>query len=297
LIDKGEVEPALQHCAAAVRLEAGNSRAQNALGAILLRKGEFAQAAGHFREAIRLEPGLAHAHHNLALVLLQEGDLGGAAGRLQEAVRLHPRYGQAHERLAGILLQQGQYEEAAGHFREALRFVAPGGRAGSLGGLGQALQALGHSREAAACFREAEALRPDDAAYHRGLAFALRQEGRVEESRAEYREALRLDPRWLSDATRAAWRLATHPDPRLRNGQQALLLSQQLAQATDEQDGRVLDTLVAAHAESRKFPEAVAYARKARERAAAAAQPGLAREIEDRLRRYEKGQPYRAMAP
>jgi hypothetical protein len=133
--------------------------------------------------------------------------------------------------------------------------------------------------------------------YRAGLAQALFEEGQREAARTEYRELMRQDPGWLGRTGKAAWALATHPDPRARSGEQALRFANQACQAARGQPLELLDTLAAAQAEAGLFDQAAATARAALARAAAAHKPAAALgELRRRLESYEARQPFRDAA-
>jgi tetratricopeptide (TPR) repeat protein len=60
-----------------------------------------------------------------------------------------------------------------------------------------------------------------------------------------------------------AWILATHPDPEVRDGAEALEPAQRAADLTRRRDPQVLDTLAAAYAAAGRYGEAIANAQKA----------------------------------
>jgi Flp pilus assembly protein TadD len=281
-----------QHTLAAT---GGSGLAHHNLADALLRQGDIEKAVFHFRKAVRQVPRSADAHHSLGRVLLLQGKVDEAESEFRLALGLNPSLAVAHNSLGAVLRSRGESAAAMAEFREALRLDPSLARVQN--NLGLAFGEQGQWEQAVTCFRQAVALRPWEAEFHRELAFALRRQGRVEDSAVEYQESLRLDPRWPKSLTVSTWVLATRPDPVGQNSKDALRQAQQVCQATGDQDPRVLDALAAAHAQNRQFSEAVAVARKAQARAAAAGQTALSREIEERLRLYEKGQPYRSPTP
>jgi tetratricopeptide (TPR) repeat protein len=272
-----------------------NVIAHQALGAALLQHGEVDEAVRHYRIATHLNPRYAMAHNDLGNALLRQGNIAEAVAHYRDAARLDPGRAAAHVNLAVVLLRQGDVEGAVRHGREALR-LDPGLARTHLN-LGLALQAQGHLQEAVGCLRQAVALEPRRAEYHRALAHALTAQGGAAEARAEYQESLRLDPDWPPALTRRALALATDPDPGRRDGRRALREAEQVLQATGDGDPEVLDALAAAQAEVGLFDAAAATARKARQQAEAAGRSPLARQIDSRLRLYERHQPFRAPAP
>ena len=79
---------------------------------------------------------------------------------------------------------------------------------------------------------EAARLRPKDAEPHEILARIYAADNRAKDASDEYAAALRLDPDWLGGMTNLAWILATHPDPELRDGVQAVQLAMRAAALT-----------------------------------------------------------------
>ena len=64
------------------------------------------------------------------------------------------------------------------------------------------------------------------------LPFLVRA-GKPDRAAAQYREAVRLGPKYPKDLNNLAWLLATQPDPRLRNGEEAHQLARRAADLTE----------------------------------------------------------------
>ena len=94
-------------------------------------------------------------------------------------------------------------------------------------------------------------------------------------------------------AQRIAWIRATHADPALRDGDEAVRLAEQAVRASDGRSLSALDTLAAALAEVGRFEEAATRAREALELASSQGVSPRAEEIGRRLALYEQGRPYR----
>ena len=120
----------------------------------------------------------------------------------------------------------------------------------------------------------------------------LRLQGKYREAIESYHQVLRLKPDTHEVANRLAWMLATHPDPGVRNGEEALQLARHACDATGNQAPNFLDTLAAACAETGRFAEAVTVARRAVDLLKASGDEPKLRELENRLRLYELGQPF-----
>ncbi len=111
-------------------------------------------------------------------------------------------------------------------------------------------------------FAEALAADPEYPEAHISLALALADQGRLDEAIVHYQEAIRLNPDDPSAYNNLAWIRATHPDPELRNGAEAVRLAERACALWKDRDPNLLDTLAAAYAEAGRFPEAVERSRK-----------------------------------
>jgi hypothetical protein len=89
-----------------------------------------------------------------------------------------------------------------------------------------------------------------------------------------------------------AWLLATSPDPKVRNGAQAIIVAERANQLTGYEDGMALDTLAAAYAEAGRFDNAVATESRAIELARAAGKNDLADRFATRLALYRQRKPF-----
>src|SRR3972149_413920 len=128
---------------------------------------------------------------------------------------------------------------------------------------GHAMHRLGRYQPAIDDLDRAIELAPEDpdAYTHRGNVRAeLRDFDRAID---DLQQALSLDEEF-SDAYRSlAWLLATCPDPRFRDPQQALVAAQRAAQLAPPGDPFVYEALAAAHANAGRFDEAVRFQQEA----------------------------------
>ena len=175
---------------------------------------------------------------------------------IQRAVAVTKDNYLAEEDLGVFLAKQGQMEAGRAHIEESLR------------------------------------IKPDHPNGHFNLGFWFMQNGQPAEAIREYREALRLHPDYSKAMNNLAWMLATQPDPRLRNGQEAVRLAQRAADLNGGSDPESLDTLAAAYAETHQFAEAIKVAERAAGLAQSAGETEMARQIQARLKGYRSEQPY-----
>jgi tetratricopeptide (TPR) repeat protein len=86
--------------------------------------------------------------------------------------------------------------------------------------------------------------------------------------------------------------MAAHPDPKYRNGKEAIALATQAVTLTQSNDVEALDTLAAAYAEEGDFSTAVSIAKKAIGAVDPDKDDHLAAEIGKRLKLYERGEAF-----
>ncbi|MBI2825145.1 MAG: tetratricopeptide repeat protein [Planctomycetia bacterium] len=231
------------------------------LGTGLLDDKRFGDAAVAFEKAIQVKPDFAAAYYNRGLALAEERKDEEAAAQLALALRYDPQLGEAHWLLGRYLIRARRLDEAVAHFRQAVK------------------------------------LRPDNELAAIELARSLRAEGDALGAAGELRSAHARMPNATLVGNELAWILATHPDPQVRHGAEAVTVAEHTVQKRAErergkEDAGLLDTLAAAYAEAGRYADAVATARRALELARAAGNSSLAEDVASRLRLYESGQPF-----
>jgi spermidine synthase len=225
--------------------------ARNNLGYALERIGDRAAALAEYRRAEALAPDLPSAQLNLGRALLLEGRPEESIAALVAATRLAPELALAHAQLGDAYWKLGRYNEAAD------------------------------------AYRSARDLAPDHAPVRDGLIKSLLAAGRDREAVVELRAAADVGGGDAALLNELAWRLATAPDPSLRDPAEAVGFGLRAVEIAANPHS--LDTLAAAYAAAGRYNEAVATAKRA---VAAAEQRGdvtLASEIRDRLGLFEAG--------
>jgi tetratricopeptide (TPR) repeat protein len=227
-----------------------NGRAHDHLGAIYLGRREYQRALEYSMEAMRLDPSLYTVEFNIGAILLQ----------LQRAEEALPYFAGAEEHLAG-----------------SARFHATYGIALSQAGKGGlALEQL----------KQAVDLVPSDPVTQRNLGYLYLDEERSQEGLQHLGLSLALE-----QDTAALMRMirvfATDPNPRVRNGQQALQLVRQLIQSGPP-DPRWFELLGLAHLELGQTKEALAALHKGLEGARHLKQTDLVQSLQVRLQALEQ---------
>jgi 4-amino-4-deoxy-L-arabinose transferase-like glycosyltransferase len=118
----------------------------------------------------------------------------------------------------------------------------------------------------------------------------LLKEDKTGEALRLYQDVLQTKPNWPEVLNNVAWILATHPDRKFRDGNQAVQLAQRAVQLTERKETSFLDTLGAAYAEAGRWPAAVKTMERAVELAGAAGQNEMAIKLRTRLEAYRSKQ-------
>jgi Flp pilus assembly protein TadD len=163
--DRGRPQEAVKHYRKAAELRPGDSRPHNNLGVVLEQLGRPDDAIAAYRKAIRIDPENAAAHNNLGVALHQRGEIMPAIRHYQETLRIDPEDARAHNNLAMALETSGRLDEAGNEYRTAVR------------------------------------LDPDNPQFHNNLGvFLIVRRGQRDLAIEQFREALRLDPKFRDAA-------------------------------------------------------------------------------------------------
>jgi len=180
----------------AVRLNPDFPDSHFGLGVELARlPGRQDDAIAEYERAVQLRPIYAEAHNNLGLELARmPGRAADAIANYEAAIGVKPEFAEAHANLADMLARlPGRQAEAVTHYEAALRIRPDLGWVH--GHLAYVLSKIpGRETEALAHYAEALRLRPTDVDAHNGLAIMLVQLGRIDQAKAEWEAALKIDP-------------------------------------------------------------------------------------------------------
>ena len=264
-------------------------QAYESRGIRALDQKNFAEAATLFRKGLEIAPGTAALQHRLGTALYMMGEVANAREHFEAAVPVSPDYHLARYSLGVLLQAEGRHTEAIERFTAALK-SRPSHSAARVR-LAAGLRRVGRPAEAVPHYEQAILLQPDFIEARFGLAVALVQARRYREAQARLVDGMKMFPDQSLFAHGLARVLATAPDDRVRDGQRAMALVQEVLK-----QGRTLDlgaTVAMAYAELRQYAQAAAIQR---ELMSAAEKAGL-REVTPRLAAnlalYERGEPCR----
>lgn len=230
-------------------------------------------------------------HYQLATSLQSQGRLEEAMQHYVFALKIDPKHAPSHCNLGVLLKVQGRITEAIKHYQKAIAADPEFGDAYT--NLGNALASLGRHEDAIRHFHTALSIQPESAGARYNLGFHLQQIGRCSEALQHYGEVIRLQPDNVASHNHMAWIMATHSDPSVRNGAEAVRLAEIACRLSESKHHIPLDTLAAAHAESGDFDKALATAQLSLQRATSAGSHAAANNIRRRMELYRAKRPYR----
>ena len=158
--------------------------------------------------------------------------------------------------------------------------------------LGGILKAQGDVEGSIEAYRQAVRLMPKFSKARNTLVGVLLDCGRSAEAIPHIRSAIDTEPRNPAYRDRLAWILATHPDPTIRNGPEAVNQAEKTVELTQFQDASHLDTLAAAYAATNRFNDAITTALRAQQLLIGEPNPDIARGLRQRILLYRHGRPF-----
>ena len=264
------------------------------IGIVFLQQGKIDDAIAHYRLALQMQPDSSDAEYNLGTALVAKGQVDDAILHCERAVGMRPTDPDAQVSLGNALFAKGRIDEAIAHYQKAI--TAQPDHFLARYSLGHALLEKGELEGAIQVCRIALLLRPSDADCQTTLAIALEEKGNPTEAIQHYQKAIELAPKSISTLTNLAWLLATSQDASLRNGAKAIELATQADGLVGGTNTLVLRTLAAAYAENGEFTNAIGTARSAMQLARMHGEDSLTRDLDQQIRLYQLGMPYRETA-
>jgi tetratricopeptide (TPR) repeat protein len=291
LRDTGKNEEAIKCFNYVLSMEPDEFRAHSQLGLSLIERGEYDAAIDHLRRALAKMPKYDLTYAGLALAHFRKGEFDEGRQFVRQGLAINPDNPGLYSPLADAYLERGEKSRAMRCYFEALKRDPRDSKANN--NLGVLLVDKGELAAARDRFSDAIRIKPDYAEARNNLARVLVKLGNVNEGLEQYRAAARYRPTWPEPWNNLAWVRATHPNAQFRDGREAVLAANKAADLTGRSIPAVLDTLAAAYAEAGSFDEAVKAAESAVEKASAAGEEELAREIQTHVALYRSQQPYR----
>jgi Flp pilus assembly protein TadD len=164
----------------------------NDLGVALHQRGREDEALAMFERSIARDPRFYRAYLNKGELLRDRGRTDAALVVIREALAIQPDSAVAYQYLGAALMDAGRLPDAIAAVRHSLALDP--GQVGAESLLGLLLLRESRPEQAIPHLEAYVKRRRDDPRGYNNLGAALMRAGRVEEARAAFREALRLDP-------------------------------------------------------------------------------------------------------
>ena len=242
----------------ALEITQDNYVAYFSLGDYLYKKGNNVQAEQYLRNAIAIFPDYTDAILSLGCVLADQNDFAGAISYFEKTIELRPdsiQAAYAHENMGTVFRKQNRHLDAAFHFTRAVQ------------------------------------LKPDFAKARFDLADSLLLQGRLDEAVENLRAAIQVEPNWIAPINNLAFLIASHPELKYRDPNEAIDLAQRACGLSNYQNPVILGTLSTAYAAAGKFSEAIETVKKAINLAQSANQPQVKQRLEFLMSLYTQRKP------
>ena len=266
-------------------------------GNLALTRREWTEAAENFRKGLALDPDNPTLRHRLGTALFQLDDPGAAAAQWEQVVQTSPDFVLAHFSLGVLLEGAGLRSEAIEHFETAVRHQPDYVEARL--GLATLLRRAGRLEDSLSQYDQvAEQALTGDPRFEEapfGAAITLVRLGRYGDARDRLRTGMAEYPNTPFFAHALARLLSGSPDAAVRDGQGALRLLQALPEELQRVDYG--ETLAMTLAEVGQFADATAIQREAINLATRNSRDDLLPRMQEKLRRYEDGRPWRNADP
>jgi tetratricopeptide (TPR) repeat protein len=294
LAKNGRTEEAIAQYRKTLEIKPGFFEARNHLGIALFQSGDADDAIAEYRKALESNPDYLEARINLGNALGAKGQADEAIAEYQKAIAIKPDDAEARYNLGVEFFQKGRWDDAIAEYRNVLEINPDAAQARN--NLGIALYKKGQVDEAIAQYQKALEIIPDYANARNNLGVAFMHAGRTAEAIEQYRKALKLEPDYVDALNNLAWILATCPQASLRDGTDAVQLSQKTVQLAGE-NPTLLRTLAAAYAETGRYAQAAETARRGMQLSAAQGDAAMSSTLEQELELYQMDTPLRDTKP
>ena len=220
-----------------------------------IQVGYWHDSVSLFQHAAKVEPDNFFVHNVLGNAYILEREYDNAYEHLTISRNLEPRFHKTHTALGILLAQKDKNEEAIISFKTALK------------------------------------LKPNDEMALYNLGVSIAKEGDSEEAVRCFQKVLDNNPDSINSKKSLSLILSTHPDPNIRNVDEAIRLAEEINQQTGYNKAENLDVLARTYAAKGRFDDAIQIAEKAL-KLAEKENRRLAGQIHRMLNLYREGKPF-----
>jgi tetratricopeptide (TPR) repeat protein len=290
LAAKGANADAIVQYRKALEIDSNYFIAHCNLGQALAAQGHLDEAIVQYRKALEIKPDYANAHYGLGTALYAKKQWGESIVQLRRALAIRPDFTEARRNLGKALLRNGDFDEAIACLEKITTISDPLARWNNLG---HDFLQENNLEEAIACYRQATTIDPRSADARAYLGLASFKNGQIKQAIDSWQQTLEIEPALNNIRNNLAWLLATTPDASLRNGAKATTEAEEANQLSGGADPMILRTLAAAYAETGRYRDATATARRALELAATQNNNILTSKLQKEIKLYEADTPMR----
>jgi protein O-mannosyl-transferase len=282
---------AVNEAVTAVNKEPSNATAQCFLAALSDEAGNNTEANEQTTHGLQLDAGNGFCRVQNAINLAKHGEIDQAATMAQRLIESEPENARAYNVLFTCMRQLGRADQAISIAQDALA-IAPLD-ADFHYRLGLATAEIGNFSIAIPQLAYALLLQPSrseiEAKLHLAVVFAAKS-ANAPQQLARIKSVAPESPALFNDL---AWIFATDPDSTVRNGAEAVRLSERACVLTNRGRANFLVTLAAAYAEVGRFSDARSAGQRALSLAQSTGDARTTMTAEKILSSVESQQPYR----
>lgn len=287
-IERKDIDAAIDDFSEAARIDPSSAAAYYHRGLGYSLKKDYDRALANLDATIGMNPNYAGALVERGYIYFEKSELDKAIADLDKAIRISPSYQGAYRTRGFAFKDQKHWQEAISDFNKALHLNSKDITA--LEGRASTYSSMGDQDRAVSDFTSILLTWNLPHIYNR-RGYALYRKGDYDRAIADFREGEKLMPDDASTLNNLAWFLATCPDPKFRNGNEAVTFAMKACTVSQWREAFFVDTLAAAYAETNQFNEAIAYQTKAM--SYNTLDPAKMDEMKKRRALYEQHKPYR----
>jgi tetratricopeptide (TPR) repeat protein len=254
----GQPDRALADYSKAIELDPKYARAWSERGVAYNWLGRPDKALADCSKALGLDPEFAHAWYNRGIAYAKLGQPDKAVADYSRAIELDPNNVEAWSNRGNAYYRLGRPDKALADYSQAIELDPEFAHAWY--NRGATYTNLGQPDRAVADFSKAIELAPNNPSLVQAYRLRAQAHGRLahfEQARTDYQAFLKRAPAHAGAHHALAWLLATCPDAKLRDPDQAVALAQKAVQLAPK-EGAYWNTLGVAHYRAGDWKAAVA---------------------------------------
>ncbi len=180
LINQGDFDDALKHCAEALKINPYNAGAYDDMGIILTDRGEVSKAISYYSKAIQIDSNYVDPYINLGNAFITQDNNIEAVKQFSKVIEIEPECVLAYIKMSEALTKLGRLNEAIHQYHKVLQ-IKPDSIAAHYN-LGIALISQGKINESIDQFKKVLGIQPGNVRAQKALSYLLAKRNKIEES-------------------------------------------------------------------------------------------------------------------